>query len=131
MCRKNKKYVAYLLILCIVLMPLQSLWASSFPIVNSTGPDWSPNNNSSHSEHGSFHQTPTKSVDDYIAVKASSHCNSKQDGCNQCDSCSHCLNLLDSSVIPVKHQPDRITTSYSTHYKSIDQSSLFRPPIRS
>jgi len=129
--RKNHKPVIYILILCMCFLPLQVVLAGSMSSLTSSTSVWSPTTNSSHMQHNGAHMQSEQGNSVQMVANSSNHCDNKPGKCNQCESCSHCLNLLNSCIIRVDHQESLNIISNIVHYQSIDQSSLFRPPIRS
>ncbi len=112
-------------------MPLQGAWAASTTAFNNAEADGTQKKELSLLDHGS-HQMAHRGHDmNKTVAKTMDHCDNQQAKCDQCDNCSHCINLLDSRVAQSRPSLQSISVNYFNHYHSIDQHSLFRPPIRS
>jgi hypothetical protein len=138
MLRSNKHTIIYLLIMSIVMMPLQSVWAASSAALNDVFSNFQPDNQAEiiqtemiqtkYASHPKSHHD--HNMGNPVATTID-HCDKQQAQCDQCDNCSHCINLLNNPIVHGAQPLQCFSVGYLNHYHSIEQRSLFRPPIRS
>lgn len=132
---KKHKTIIYLLLLSMAAMPVASAFASISslitPVENSVDAGPAGENIQSGVQHDSSQHSSSHDMSDHVA-KASDHCDTSKANCNQCDDCSHCINLVGSSYLKQLPLLDHhIISNFSDLYRSVDQALFLRPPIRS
>lgn len=139
MFRSNKHTIILLLMMSIVTMQLQSVWAASSAALNDAVANLESEMSQTEIIRTEIIQTkyashPISSHDHDMGnpvATTTDHCDKPQAQCDQCDNCSHCINLLINRIAHGAHPLQCFSMSYLNHYHSIEQRSLFRPPIRS
>jgi len=132
---KKYKAIIYLLLLSIAAMPMASAFASISSLItsveNSVDAGSVDVNIQSGVQHNSSQHSSSHDMSDHVA-KASDQCDTSKANCNQCDNCSHCINLVGCSYLKQLPLLDHhIISNISDLYRSVDQSLVLRPPIRS
>ena len=135
MIRNKYKAIIYLLLLSIVMMPVASAFASiasvMTPVEFAVDADRVHLQIQSDVKHDSSQPLSSHDMSDHV-VKTADHCDTSKAYCNQCDDCSHCANLVGRSSSKLLPLLDHyITSSFPDLYRSVDQTLLLRPPIRS
>lgn len=135
MIRNKHKAIIYLLLLSIVAMPVASAFASiasgMTPVEFAVDAEEVALHAQPGAQHDSSHHSSNPDMSDHV-VKTAEHCDTSKANCNQCDDCSHCVNLIGcSSSKPAPLFGHYISSRYPDLYRSVDQSLLLRPPIRS
>ena len=132
---KTRKTIVLLLLLSIAGVPATTAFASfslmTIPVEISKDSGPMDVDLGTVAQHDASHHSASHDIDEQV-VKTSGHCDTNTANCNQCDTCSHCINLTDTSYIKALSSVDRyIISNYSDLYRSVDQALLLRPPIRS
>ena len=133
MISKTHKTIVYLLLLSITAIPIATAFASisslNTPLEVATDNHLIDSN--VHGQQDYSHHASSHDMDEH-AAKASDHCDTNKANCSQCDTCSHCINLADTSYPKSLPSIDQhISPNYSHLYRSVDQTLLLRPPIHS